>query len=217
MPSADLAAAVSTGVKARCVNTGQSCIAAKRFIVHREIAEDFQREFVKAMESLKVGDPLSEETDLGPLATPGILEDVDRQVQQSVEKGAKLLTGGKRLPGAGNFYAPTVLADIPPDAPAYAEEVFGPVAAMFVADDLDQAIELANSTSFGLGASVWTNEHSERQQLIERIEAGQVFVNAMVASDPRLPFGGVKRSGVGRELGKLGIREFVNAKTVYIA
>jgi succinate-semialdehyde dehydrogenase/glutarate-semialdehyde dehydrogenase len=216
MPSADLDEAVKTGVKARTVNSGQSCIAAKRFIVHESIADEFEKQFVAAMEKLRVGDPMQESTEIGPLATPQIISDVEKQVNDSVKKGARLLTGGKRTGGRGNFYAPTVLSHIPEDAPAYHEEVFGPVAAMFRVRDIDEAIRVANATRFGLGSSAWTNDDAERKRFIQEIEAGQVFINAMVASDPRLPFGGVKRSGFGRELGLHGIREFVNIKTVWI-
>ncbi len=217
MPSADLDAAVKTGIKARIVNNGQSCIAAKRFIVHEQIADDFQHRFVAAMESLRVGDPLDESTDVGPLAMPQIVDDLEKQVKTSVSSGAKLLTGGKRLRDRGHFYAPTVLSDIPHDAPVYAEETFGPVASLFRVKDAVEAVRLANATTFGLGASVWTRDPAEAQRFIADIESGQVFVNAMVASDPRIPFGGVKHSGFGRELGVYGIREFVNLKTVWIA
>ena len=217
MPSADLDAAVKIGIKARIVNNGQSCIAAKRFIVHDDIADAFQSRFVAAMNALRVGDPLDESTDVGPLAMPQIVNDLEKQVAASVSAGAKLLTGGKRLATGGNFYAPTVLSDIPHDAPAYAEETFGPVASLFRVKDADEAIRVANATTFGLGASVWTNDSSEAQRFVADIESGQVFVNAMVASDPRMPFGGVKHSGFGRELGVYGIREFVNIKTVWIA
>jgi succinate-semialdehyde dehydrogenase / glutarate-semialdehyde dehydrogenase len=217
MPSADLDAAVKTAIKARIVNNGQSCIAAKRFIVHESIAGDFQSRFVDAMQALKLGDPMDESTDVGPLATPQIVSDIEKQVDASVAAGAKLLTGGKRIGDRGNFYAPTVLADIPPDAPAYGEETFGPVASLFRVKNIDDAIALANATEFGLGASVWTRDDSEQKQFVERIESGQVFVNAMVASDPRVPFGGVKHSGFGRELGVYGIREFVNIKTIWVA
>ncbi|MDP9361401.1 MAG: NAD-dependent succinate-semialdehyde dehydrogenase [Acidobacteriota bacterium] len=217
MPSARLDEAVSTAVKARIVNNGQSCIAAKRFIVHESIADEFERRFVSAMEALKVGDPLDESTDIGPLATPQIVSDIEKQVRESVEAGARLLTGGKRLGNRGNFYAPTVLARIPDNAPAAKEETFGPVASLFRVHDVDDAIRVANDTPFGLGASVWTSDRAEMDRFIDRIESGQVFVNAMVASDPRLPFGGTKRSGFGRELGVYGIREFVNVKTVVVA
>jgi succinate-semialdehyde dehydrogenase/glutarate-semialdehyde dehydrogenase len=217
MPSADLESAVQTAVKARIVNNGQSCIAAKRFIMHEQIADAFQAGFVAAMESLTVGDPLDQSTDVGPLATPQIVDDIEKQVAASVAAGAKLLTGGKRLRDRGNFYAPTVLSDIPESAPAYAEETFGPVASLFRVKDVDEAIRLANATTFGLGASVWTRDAGETDRFIAGIDSGQVFVNAMVASDPRIPFGGVKHSGFGRELGVYGIREFVNIKTVWIA
>jgi succinate-semialdehyde dehydrogenase/glutarate-semialdehyde dehydrogenase len=217
MPSADLEAAVKTGIKARIVNNGQSCIAAKRFLVHEEIAGEFQRHFVAAMEALRIGDPLDEQTEIGPMATPQIVDDLERQVNESVRAGAKLLTGGRRIGSTGNFYAPTVLAEIPESAPAYAEETFGPVASLFRVSGVDAAIALANATPFGLGASVWTGDRAEAERFIAGIESGQVFVNAMVASDPRLPFGGVKHSGFGRELGVYGIREFVNIKTVWVA
>jgi succinate-semialdehyde dehydrogenase/glutarate-semialdehyde dehydrogenase len=217
MPSADVDEAVRTGVKARVVNNGQSCIAAKRFILHEDIADRFTAGFVEAMRALRVGDPLDEKTDVGPLATSRILRDLDRQVQQSIAAGARLVTGGKPLNlGKGNFYEPTVLADIPEGAPAYAEETFGPVASLFRVSDVEEAIRVANGTPFGLGASVWTTDETEVDRFIDAIESGQVFVNAMVASDPRLPFGGVKHSGFGRELGAFGIREFVNIKTVWI-
>jgi succinate-semialdehyde dehydrogenase/glutarate-semialdehyde dehydrogenase len=217
MPSADLEKAVTTGVKARVVNNGQSCIAAKRFILHEAIADRFTARFVESMKALRVGDPLDEKTDVGPLATPQILRDLDRQVRESVAAGARLLAGGKPLSlGRGNFYEPTVLADIREGAPAYAEETFGPVASLFRVADIEHAIRLANATPFGLGASVWTSDEAEIDRFIDGIDSGQVFVNAMVASDPRLPFGGVKHSGFGRELGVFGIREFVNVKTIWI-
>jgi succinate-semialdehyde dehydrogenase/glutarate-semialdehyde dehydrogenase len=216
MPSANLAEAVKIGVQARIVNNGQSCIAAKRFIIHRDIADDFEKRFVEAMNKLKIGDPLEETTDIGPLATPQIVTDIDKQVQRSVAAGARLLTGGKRVGQRGNFYAPTVLSNIPPQAPAAREETFGPVASLFRVKDAAEAIAVANNTPFGLGASVWTSDREEANRFIDGIESGQVFVNSMVASDPRVPFGGVKHSGFGRELGVYGIREFVNIKTVWI-
>src|SRR5215475_5168649 len=216
MPSADLNEAVKTAVRARAINNGQSCIAAKRFIVAEEIADEFERRFVKGMESLKVGDPMDETTDIGPLATEDILETLEEQVRQSVAQGARIGAGGERLKRAGNYFAPTVLTDIPTNSPAYIEEMFGPVASLFRARDLDEAIRLANDTTFGLAASAWTNDDEERDCLINEIEAGLVFINSMVASDPRLPFGGVKSSGYGRELSREGIREFVNIKTVSI-
>ena len=217
MPSADLDEAVKIAVKARTVNNGQSCIAAKRFIVHEQIAPEFEDRFATAMAELKIGDPMEETTDIGPLATPQIVDDIAKQVEQSVAAGATLRTGGKRHGERGNFYAPTVLTNVPLHAAAAEEETFGPVAAVFRVKSVTEAIALANNTSFGLGASVWTRDAAERRQLIDGIETGQVFVNAMVASDPRVPFGGVKHSGFGRELGVYGIREFVNVKTVWIA
>lgn len=216
MPSANLEDAVSVAVKARTINNGQSCIAAKRFIVAEPIADEFERRFVAEMAALTVGDPLAEATEVGPLATPAILEEVEQQVQQALAAGARLLTGGTRLERPGNFYAPTVLADVPPDSAAYHEEIFGPVALLFRVPSLDTAIELANATTFGLGSSAWTDDPAEQARLIDEIEAGAVFINGMVASDPRLPFGGIKRSGYGRELSSFGIREFVNIKTVWI-
>ena len=200
MPSADFAEAVSTAVKARTINNGQSCIAAKRFIVHQEIYDQFESEFVAAMNRLRVGNPIDETTDIGPLATPQILEDLEQQVEQSAAAGAKMLTGGHRLKlegklARGNFYAPTVLADIPEDSAAFRDELFGPVASLFRVSTIDQAIELANATTFGLGAAAWTNDPNEQRRFIDEIEAGSVFINGMVASDPRLPFGGIKHSG----------------------
>jgi len=216
MPSANFDEAVSTAVKARVINNGQSCIAAKRFIIHEQIADRFEREFVKKMEALQIGDPMNPSTELGPLATPSGLADIERDVEKSVAAGAKILTGGKRLTRPGNFYAPTVLTNIPKDAPAYREELFGPVACLFRAKSADEAIQIANDTRFGLGASAWTNDPGERDQFINDLEAGMVFINKMVASDPRIPFGGVKQSGHGRELGIHGIREFTNIKTVWV-
>jgi succinate-semialdehyde dehydrogenase/glutarate-semialdehyde dehydrogenase len=217
MPSADLDRAVRTAAEARTINNGQSCIAAKRFIVDASIAGEFESRFVQAMESLRVGDPMDESTQVGPLATPDILEGLDQQVRRSVEMGARVLTGGRRLDRPGNYYAPTVLADVPRDSPAYMEELFGPVAVLFRAGGIDEAIRLANDTEFGLGAAAWTADAGEQQRFADEIEAGMVFINSMVASDPRLPFGGVKHSGYGRELSTWGIREFVNIKTVRVA
>jgi succinate-semialdehyde dehydrogenase/glutarate-semialdehyde dehydrogenase len=216
MPSADLDVAVSTAVQARIQNNGQSCIAAKRFIVAEPIANEFEKKFVARMESLKIGDPFDEKTELGPLSTPDGVKDLDAGVQKTVQEGAKLLTGGHPLQRAGNFYAPTVLTNIPKESPAYGEEFFGPVASVFRVKDIDEAIHLANDVRFGLGSSIWTNDEKEQERFVNEIEAGMVFINKMVASDPRIPFGGVKASGHGRELGKVGIREFVNAKTVWI-
>jgi succinate-semialdehyde dehydrogenase / glutarate-semialdehyde dehydrogenase len=216
MPSADLDRAVRTAAEARTINNGQSCIAAKRFIVDSRAAAEFEERFVSAMESLRLGDPMDEATQIGPLATPEILQGLDAQVRRSLELGARLLTGGRRLDRPGNYYLPTVLADAPTDSPAYVEELFGPVAVLFRADGIEHALRLANDTEFGLGASAWTTDAAEQQRFIEEIEAGMVFINGMVASDARLPFGGVKRSGYGRELSAYGIREFVNVKTVRV-
>ena len=216
MPSADLDAAVSTAVTARMINNGQSCIAAKRFIVHESIYDDFVKQFVTRVAAVRVGDPMDETTELGPLATAAIRDDLDMQVQKSVTAGARLLTGGKKLDRAGFYYAPTVLAEIPPDAPAAHDELFGPVASVFKARDLVDAIHIANGTSFGLGASAWTRDDAERDRFITDIEAGLLFINGMVVSDARLPFGGVKNSGFGRELGEFGIHEFVNIKSVRV-
>jgi len=217
MPSADLDAAIATAVEARVINNGQSCIAAKRFIVAESIADEFERKFVARMEALKIGDPFEESTELGPLATADAVTSLDADVQKSIQAGAKLLTGGHPLKRAGNYYAPTVLTNVPRDSPAYGEEFFGPVASIFRAKDQDEAIRIANDVRFGLGASAWTNDDQERERFINELESGMVFINKMVASDPRVPFGGVKYSGHGRELGAVGIREFMNAKTVWIA
>jgi succinate-semialdehyde dehydrogenase / glutarate-semialdehyde dehydrogenase len=217
MPSADLDEAVKVAVKSRTGNSGQSCIAAKRFIVASSIADGFLQRFVPAMEALKVGDPTDPLIDLGPLARHDLVETLDAQVRLTVARGARLLTGGAPLSGPGYYYPPTVMTDIPVDSPAYREELFGPVASLFVVSGIDEAIRLANDTVFGLGASIWTNDTREQDRFVNELEAGQVFVNAMVASDPRVPFGGVKNSGYGRELGSLGIREFVQAKTVWVA
>jgi succinate-semialdehyde dehydrogenase/glutarate-semialdehyde dehydrogenase len=217
MPSADFERAVSTGVKARTINSGQSCIAAKRFFIADEVYDNFVRQFVEKMRALKIGDPFDETTEIGPLATARILNGVHEQVQKSIAMGAKLLTGGNRVHGPGFFYEPTVLVDVPKESPAYREEVFGPVASIFRVRDAAEAIEAANDSTFGLGASAWTNDNNEQELFISELESGMVFINAMVASDPRLPFGGAKRSGFGRELGAHGIREFTNIKTVWIS
>jgi succinate-semialdehyde dehydrogenase/glutarate-semialdehyde dehydrogenase len=216
MPSADLAKAVTTAVKARTINNGQSCIAAKRFIVGTEIYEEFEESFVSQMKALRIGDPMEESTEIGPLATPKILNDLDEQVKKAVATGARMLTGGRKIDRPGNFYEPTVLVDINPEAPISCEEIFGPVAMLFRVEGVDDAIRLANATPFGLGSAAWTNDLKEQSRFIEEIEAGSVFINGMVASDPRLPFGGIKNSGYGRELAEFGIREFVNIKTVWI-
>jgi succinate-semialdehyde dehydrogenase / glutarate-semialdehyde dehydrogenase len=215
MPSADLKAAIETAVKARTINNGQSCIAAKRFIVASGIYDKFERAFVDAMRNLRVGDPMDASTDIGPLATPKIREDLHTQVRRAVDAGAKLLCGGEKLGGPGNYYSPTVIAEVPRSAEVYREELFGPVAMLFRVDNAAAAIALANDSSFGLGSSVWSRDETDIAEFIDGIDAGQVFINGMVASDPRLPFGGVKRSGYGRELAAFGIREFVNIKTVW--
>ena len=217
MPSADFKAALTTAVKARTINSGQSCIAAKRFFIADKVYDDFLRQFVERMRALKIGDPLDETTEIGPLATEQILNAVHDQVQKSVVAGAKLLTGGNRIHGPGFFYEPTVLVNVPRKSPAYREEVFGPVASIFRVRDAADAIEIANDSPFGLGASAWTGDPTEKELFASELDAGVVFINGMVASDPRLPFGGVKRSGFGRELGAAGIREFTNIKTIWIS
>ena len=216
MPSADLEAAARTAVKARIINNGQSCIAAKRFIVAEPIADEFERRLVEGMEKLVVGDPMDPATDVGPLANEAQVRTLADQISRSVSLGARLLTGGKRLERPGFYFSPGVLTGISKNSPAYREEVFGPLALLFRVRDIDEAIGLANDTEFGLGASAWTQLPKERDRFVAELEAGLVFINAMVASDPRLPFGGVKQSGYGRELSHYGIREFVNIKTVWI-
>jgi len=217
MPSADLDAAVEAAVTGRTINNGQSCIAAKRFLVHEGIYDTFAARFVSAFENLKVGDPLESDTDIGPLATAQIREEIDTQVRESLEAGARRLTGAEIMDGPGFFYRPGVLADIPERAPVYAEEVFGPVALLFRVRDLDEAIDLGNATPFGLGSAIFTRDEAEVERAIDGLEAGATFVNSIVASDPRLPFGGVKRSGYGRELARDGMLEFVNRKTISVA
>jgi succinate-semialdehyde dehydrogenase/glutarate-semialdehyde dehydrogenase len=217
MPSADLDLAVETAVKARCVNSGQSCIAAKRFIVADEIYEAFEARFVAGMEAMRIGDPMKEDTDIGPLATKKIVEELEAQVQAAKRAGARILTGGERMVGDGNYFEPTVLVGVPRTSSIYREELFGPVAMLFRVQNLKEAIEVANDTPFGLGASAWTRDPAEQQRLVAELQCGGVFLNTMVASDPRLPFGGIKRSGYGRELSAAGMREFLNTKTVVIA
>lgn len=214
MPSADLDKATETAVQARHINNGQSCIAAKRFIVHERVAPDFIDRFVRRTEALVVGNPMDERTDIGPLATEAIRRDLADQVERSVREGARLRTGGRAPDRPGWFYDPTVLTDVPDGAAASCEETFGPLAAIFVVPDLEAAIVKANDTRYGLGASVWTTDERERRAFVEEIEAGGVFINRMVASDPRLPFGGIMKSGYGRELARHGMLEFVNIKTV---
>jgi succinate-semialdehyde dehydrogenase/glutarate-semialdehyde dehydrogenase len=216
MPSADVDRAIETAVKARTINNGQSCIAAKRFIVHEAIAERFLEGFSAGMQALRVGDPLDPSTQLGPLASARLAEELETQVQESVSLGARLVCGGRRAAPDSAFFAPTVLTDIPPESPAYRDELFGPVGCVFVARDMDDAIRIANDTRFGLGSSAWTNDAAEQERFVRGLEAGSVFVNDMVVSDPRFPFGGVKASGYGRELSDVGLREFVNVKTVRV-
>ncbi|NJM64317.1 MAG: NAD-dependent succinate-semialdehyde dehydrogenase [Acaryochloris sp. RU_4_1] len=217
LESADLEAAVATAVQARMLNTGQSCIAAKRFIVVDAIADQFLEKFVATFAEIIIGDPMDEQTHIGPLATPAILEDLEQQVQTAREHGAQVLIGGQCWSGLpGNFYQPTILTQITADNPIYHQECFGPVALVFRVPDLAAAIQLANDSPFGLGASAWTNDPQEQHELITTLEAGSVFINGMVKSDPRLPFGGIKRSGYGRELGIQGIHEFVNIKTIWV-
>jgi succinate-semialdehyde dehydrogenase/glutarate-semialdehyde dehydrogenase len=216
MPSANLEVAAPTAVKARIINNGQSCIAAKRFIAVGPIADEFERRFIAGMRSLVVGDPMDPATDVGPLANEAQVKTLTDQVARSVRAGARLLTGGHPLDRPGYYFAPGVLTNITPDSPAYREEVFGPIALLFRARDIDEAIHIANDSPFGLGASAWTNDEEERRRFVAELEAGMVFINAMVVSDPRLPFGGVKQSGYGRELSVSGMREFVNIKTVWM-
>ena len=216
MPSADLEAAAAVATTARCQNNGQSCIAGKRFIVHEAIADEFERRFVENMTALVVGDPMQETTDIGPLATSAGRDDIEELVADAVAKGAKVLCGGERLPGPGWYYPPTVITGLTADIRLYSEESFGPLAALFRVENIDEAIELANATDFGLGASAWTNDDDERRRFVSDLEAGAVFVNGMVTSYPELPFGGVKTSGYGRELSAQGIRAFCNLKTVWV-
>jgi succinate-semialdehyde dehydrogenase/glutarate-semialdehyde dehydrogenase len=212
----DPAEAGRQAARARTINSGQSCIAAKRFIVEEEIADRFEEEFTRVMEGLKVGDPMERGTEVGPMAREDLLDSLDDQVKRTVAAGAQLRTGGKRLEGKGWFYVPTVLTGVRPGMAAFDEETFGPVAAVTRARDAAEAIELANRSKFGLGASIWTGDAARGEDLAAEIESGSVFVNGIVKSDPRLPFGGVKSSGYGRELSEVGIREFVNIKTVWI-
>jgi succinate-semialdehyde dehydrogenase/glutarate-semialdehyde dehydrogenase len=217
LESADLETAVSTAVTARMLNNGQSCIAAKRFIIAESVADQFEKLLLEKFQSLKIGNPLEADTDLGPLATPNILQELDEQVKNAVKSGGKVLTGGHPLTEMpGNFYPPTIIIDIPVDTPIAQEEFFGPVALLFRVPDINAAIKLANDSPFGLGASAWTTNTAEQNRLIQEIEAGAVFINSMVKSDPRLPFGGIKRSGYGRELSIQGLHEFVNVKTVWV-
>jgi succinate-semialdehyde dehydrogenase/glutarate-semialdehyde dehydrogenase len=215
LPSADLDEAARVGVIARCQNNGQSCIAAKRFIVHRDVAEEFERRFVQHLAALRVGDPMEESTDIGPLATEQGRALVEELVADALDKGARLLWGGRRIDGPGWYYPPTAIADVTPDMRIFHEEVFGPVAQLYRVSGIDEAIELANATEFGLGSNVWTTDVDEQERFVCDVDAGAVFVNGMTTSYPELPFGGVKTSGFGRELAAHGIREFCNLKTVW--
>ncbi len=216
LADADLAAAAKVGARARNQNNGQSCIAAKRFIAVEPIARDFERHFAAEVEALRVGDPLDPRTQIGPLARADLRDTLERQVRESVRMGARVVTGGDRVTGKGWFYQPTVLADVTEEMPVFKEETFGPVAAVLRVRDADDAVRVANDSAYGLGASLWTRDLKLGEALARKIESGAVFVNGMVASDPRLPFGGVKRSGYGRELSSFGIREFVNIQTIWI-
>ncbi len=217
MPSARIADAITAAVKSRTANGGQSCIAAKRFIVHNDVFAEVQRGMVAEMERLRIGDPAKRETEIGPMASAQALTRLEQQIKACVAAGGRILTGGSRMVGSGYFFEPTVIANVARSAAVYREEIFGPVALLFRASDVEDALAIANDTPFGLGASVWTEEPEEQQRLIGGIESGMVFLNSIVASDPRLPFGGTKRSGYGRELGAAGMREFMNAKTVVVS
>jgi succinate-semialdehyde dehydrogenase/glutarate-semialdehyde dehydrogenase len=216
LDDADLEQAVATCVASRLINNGQSCIAAKRFIVVDSVAEEFTKRFVTLMKTKKLGDAFAADTDVGPMARTDLRDDLHKQVVESVQRGATLLLGGTVPPGAGAYYPPTVLADVKPGMPAYDDETFGPVAAIIRARDEDDAVRIANDSVFGLGSAVFTRDTERGDRVARRLAAGCAFVNSAVASDPRLPFGGIKQSGYGRELGSFGIREFVNVKTVSI-
>ena len=217
LADADIDKAAATAATARMINTGQSCIAAKRFIVVEDIAESFLERFVSAMAGMCVGDPLDEETEVGAMAREGLLLELDSQLHMSVELGARVLTGGSRLDGPGAFYPPTVVAGVRKGMPLYDQETFGPVAAVITVRNAEEAVRVANDSEFGLGASLWTRDLDRAEILAAHIESGSVFINGLVKSDPRLPFGGIKKSGYGRELSHYGIKEFVNIKTVWIA
>ncbi|HUC15293.1 MAG TPA: NADP-dependent succinic semialdehyde dehydrogenase [Acidimicrobiales bacterium] len=216
MPSADLEKAAAVATTSRCQNNGQSCIAAKRFIVHEAVADEFERRFVEHMSALTIGDPLVDSTDIGPLATSSGRDDVEELVADAVVKGAKVLCGGERLTGPGWYYPPTVVSELTPEMRMYREEVFGPVAGLFRVGSAEEAVTLANDTEFGLGANAWTNDADERTLFVRDLAAGAVFINGMVTSYPELPFGGIKTSGYGRELSAQGIRAFCNLKTVWV-
>jgi succinate-semialdehyde dehydrogenase / glutarate-semialdehyde dehydrogenase len=216
MPSADLEKAAEVATTARCQNNGQSCIAAKRFFVHADVSDEFTRLFAEKLAGQKVGDPMAEDTKIGPLATESGRDDVERYVSDAVGKGATVVTGGERPDGPGWYYPPTLLTGITPEMDLYAEEVFGPVAALFTVQSLDEAIEIANSHPYALGANLWSEDEAERAQFVRDVHAGMAFINGMVTSYPELPFGGIKQSGYGRELTDLGMHEFMNAKTVWV-
>ena len=216
MPSADLPAAAQVGAFARCLNNGQSCIAAKRFIVHEAVYDTYERLFTEQMSAKVVGDPMLDSTDVGPLASEQQRDDVEKLVVDAVAKGAKVLCGGAAPDQPGFYYPPTILTNITPEMRIHKEEVFGPVATLYRVAGIDEAIELANGTTFGLGANAWTTDEAERSRFIRDLVAGMVFINGNVTSYPQLPFGGVKRSGHGRELSFQGIREFCNIKSVWI-
>jgi succinate-semialdehyde dehydrogenase/glutarate-semialdehyde dehydrogenase len=216
LEDADIAAAATVACRARNQNNGQSCIAAKRFVVVESVAEEFETRLSAAVGSLKVGDPMDRAHQFGPLARPDLLDDLERQVDRSVAMGAVVLTGGKRIEGAGNYFEPTVLAGVSKGMPVYSEETFGPVAAVIRVKDEEEALQVANDSDFGLGSAIWTGDVDRGRSLAERVEAGLVFINGMVASDARLPFGGVKKSGIGRELSSYGIKEFTNIQTVWV-
>lgn len=217
LEDAELPSCVATSATARMINVGQSCIAAKRFIVVESLVKEFEEQQAALLKSLKVGDPLEEETQVGPLARMDLLEELDDQVQRSIKAGARLLCGGKKVDGSGAFYEPTVLTDVRKGMAVYEEETFGPVSAIIPVQDMEEAIEVANDSIFGLGGSVWSKDIKKAEEVARRVETGAMFVNGMTKSDPRLPFGGVKKSGYGRELSHFGIREFVNIKTIWIA
>jgi succinate-semialdehyde dehydrogenase/glutarate-semialdehyde dehydrogenase len=216
LKDADVKKTVEQAVKARMINAGQSCIAAKRFIVEDEIAGEFEKEFAQKLSELKVGDPLDPKTEVGPIARADLRDDLNSQLNRSLKTGAKILTGGKKILGNGFYFEPTLLGNATEKMPVFSEETFGPLTAVFRAKDEADAVRLANKTEFGLGASVWSGKPDRAEKLAEQIDAGSVFVNKIVASDPRLPFGGIKKSGFGRELSVFGIREFVNVKTVVV-
>jgi succinate-semialdehyde dehydrogenase/glutarate-semialdehyde dehydrogenase len=217
LKEADVTAAVDTAVKARMINCGQSCIAAKRFILEEPIFDEFIHHFDKAFRTMKGGDPLLDEVDYGPMAREDLVAEIDHQVEATVNLGAKILTGGERPATKGSFYQPTILTNVKPGMPGFDEELFGPVASVISARDASDAVNIANNSRFGLGASLWTQDRDKAWELARRIETGAVFVNAMVASHPKVPFGGIKDSGYGRELSYLGIREFMNAKSIWVS